>query len=50
MTEVQVGDSENGFTEIYLLAGFKESAEIVVKGTYAILSKMMNSEEEGHAH
>lgn len=52
MVEVQTGNSENGFTEITLPKEFnKESAEVVTKGAYDLLSKMKNSEEEGgHSH
>ncbi len=48
MFEVQTGNSEIGYTEVMLPTDFKmETAQIVVKNAYAILSKMMNSEEEG---
>jgi cobalt-zinc-cadmium efflux system membrane fusion protein len=48
MVEVQPGNSELGFTEITLPEGI-DSAQIVIKGAYAILSKIKNSEEEeGH--
>jgi cobalt-zinc-cadmium efflux system membrane fusion protein len=51
MVEVQTGNAENGYTEIFLPEGVNENTEVVVKGTYAILSKIKNSEEEGgHAH
>lgn len=50
MVEVQVGYSELGYTEI-LSAGRLKDSQVVVKGGYALLSKMKNSEEEGsHAH
>ncbi len=50
MFEVQTGNSEMGYTEIMLPSDFvTETAQIAVKNAYAILSKMMNSEEErGH--
>lgn len=48
--EVQVGVSENGFTEVSVPEGFNEKDKIVTKGAYDLLSKMNNSEEEGHAH
>jgi cobalt-zinc-cadmium efflux system membrane fusion protein len=47
MFEVQTGNSEMGYTEVMLPSDFKiETAQIVVKNAYAILSKMKNSEEE----
>jgi cobalt-zinc-cadmium efflux system membrane fusion protein len=50
LVEVQVGHSELGYTEI-LSSDSLNNAQIVVKGGYALLSKMKNSEEEGgHAH
>lgn len=51
MMEIQTNDQELGYTEIYLPEGFKEDTPIVIKGAYAILSKIKNSEEEGgHVH
>jgi cobalt-zinc-cadmium efflux system membrane fusion protein len=50
IVEVKTGNSELGYTEV-ALADSLSSAQIVVKGGYALLSKMKNSEEEsGHAH
>lgn len=48
MTEVHTGNSELGYTEVSLADSVK-SAQIVVKGGYALLSKMKNSEDE-HGH
>ena len=49
--EIKKGGSQNGFTEIILPEGIDiANAEIVVNGAYTILSKMNNSEEEGHSH
>ena len=45
MKEVNIGNTENGFTEIISNEELKE-ATIVVKGAYAILMKMKNIEEE----
>jgi len=50
MQEITIGPSELGFTEIILPEGWNRANEVVVKGAYAILSKMKNSEEGGHAH
>lgn len=51
MVEIQIGNSELGFTEIIIPEGFDEKSEVVIKGAYSILSKIKNSEEEGgHAH
>ena len=48
MLEVQIGNSELGYTEVVFPADFPmETAQIVVKNAYAILSKMKNTEEEG---
>ena len=47
MIEIQIGNSELGFTEVILPTDFPgETAKIVIKNAYAILSKMKNSEEE----
>jgi len=51
MVEVQKGNSENGYTEVTLPKDFNMAdTEVVVKGAYDLLSKMKNSEGEGHAH
>lgn len=47
MMEVQIGNSEMGYTEIILPPDFNaDTNQVVVKNAYAILSKMKNSEEE----
>ncbi|WP_285546250.1 efflux RND transporter periplasmic adaptor subunit [Dyadobacter frigoris] len=46
MVRVTKGVSENGYTQIKSPQGF-ESQKIVIKGAYALLSKLKNSEEEG---
>ena len=47
--EVQKGLTQNGYTEVILPEGFEiPSSEVVVKGAYSLLTKMNNSEEEGH--
>lgn len=51
MRQVEIGVSENGFTEIALPVGLDISTNsIVTKGAFSLLGKMKNSEEEGHAH
>ena len=45
MTEINVGNSENGFTEI-TTSDDLYNQNIVIKGAYALLMKMKNSEEE----
>jgi cobalt-zinc-cadmium efflux system membrane fusion protein len=52
MVEVALGNTELGYTEIKLPGSLNVAdAEVVIKGAYAMLSKMKNSEEEGgHAH
>jgi cobalt-zinc-cadmium efflux system membrane fusion protein len=50
MVEVEVGNTELGYTEVKLPDDFPANSPIVVKNAYAILSKMKNSGEEGHAH
>jgi cobalt-zinc-cadmium efflux system membrane fusion protein len=47
---VETGDSGLGYTELRVPKGFDQDTKVVVKGAYAILSKMKNSEEAGHAH
>lgn len=49
MLEVTKGISENGFTEVKIPAGSHENPQFVLKGAYALLSKLKNAdEEEGH--
>jgi cobalt-zinc-cadmium efflux system membrane fusion protein len=49
--EVGTGVSDDGFTEILLPEDFdRNTRNIVLKGAYDLLSKMNNSEEEGHHH
>jgi len=48
MIEIQTGNSEMGYTEVTLPGDVPEHTPVVVRGAYAILSKIMNSEEEGH--
>jgi cobalt-zinc-cadmium efflux system membrane fusion protein len=49
MLEVETGASELGYTELRVPKGFDQNTRVVVRGAYAILSKMKNSEEAGHA-
>lgn len=48
--EVAVGVSENGHTHVIVPKGFDVNSEVVVNGAYDLLSKLFNSEEEGHSH
>ncbi|WP_229212914.1 efflux RND transporter periplasmic adaptor subunit [Dyadobacter soli] len=49
MLEIGKGISENGFTEVKMPADSTGSPQFVLKGAYALLSKLKNSEEEeGH--
>ena len=47
MVEVQIGHSELGYTEVIVPENFKRDSQVALKGAYAILSKLKNSEEEG---
>jgi len=50
MLEIQTSNRELGFTEVNVPDSLSQ-AKVVVKGAYALLSKMKNSEEEGgHGH
>jgi membrane fusion protein, heavy metal efflux system len=50
MLEIQTSNRELGFTEVSVPDSLGQSP-VVIKGAYALLSKMKNSEEEGgHAH
>lgn len=49
MVEIQIGNSELGYTEVILPESLKGS-QIVIEGGYSLLSKMKNSEDEGHHH
>ena len=48
MTEVELGISENGFTEISLPKGVLTTDKIVLTGAYELLAKLFNSDDEGH--
>lgn len=51
MIAIQTGNSDGGFTEVILPDNkIASNARIVIKGAYDLLSKMKNSEEEGHGH
>jgi membrane fusion protein, heavy metal efflux system len=45
MLSVEVAGSENGFTEVSLSDSLRQ-ADIVIKGSYELLSKIKNAEEE----
>jgi cobalt-zinc-cadmium efflux system membrane fusion protein len=47
---VTTGISELGYTEVILPKDFDRESEIVINGAYDILSKLKNSDGEGHAH
>ena len=49
MIAIQTGNSDVGYTEVILPEGV-DKTKIVMKGAYDLLSKMKNSEEEGHGH
>jgi cobalt-zinc-cadmium efflux system membrane fusion protein len=44
--EVQTGATESGFVEVILPNGFDVASTIVTNGTYALISKFKNSEED----
>ncbi len=46
--EVGIGVTENGYTAVILPENFNMKSKVVIKGAYDLLSKMNNSEEEGH--
>lgn len=46
--EVTTGVTENGYTSVTFPDNFNMKSKIVFKGAYDLLSKMNNSEEEGH--
>lgn len=48
MTEVETGISENGFTEIALPKGVLRTDAVVFNGSYDLMAKLFNSDEEGH--
>ncbi len=51
IVEIQKGITENNYTEVILPDTFDiNSNQIVLKGAYALLSKMKVSGEEGHGH
>jgi len=46
MVEVKTGITELGFTEVVLPENVDKSVSIVTKGSYALISKLKNAEEE----
>ncbi|PJJ79548.1 efflux RND transporter periplasmic adaptor subunit [Mucilaginibacter auburnensis] len=46
MTEVNIGEGENGYTELIYPSPAIKNATIVVKGAYSLLMKMKNKDEE----
>ena len=50
MIQVVKGVSELNYTEVQLPKAVSPESSIVIKGAYDILSKLKNSEEEGHSH
>jgi membrane fusion protein, heavy metal efflux system len=50
LVEILTGPGELGYTEIILPENIAMETKVVVKGAYELLSKMKNSEEEGHGH
>ena len=46
MAPVEIGATENGFTEVKLPSNVPASAKIVTKGAYHILAKKLNVGEE----
>lgn len=50
MIEVKTGVTENGFTEIQTSQSIDQQSQIVIVGAYSLLSKLKNSEDEGHSH
>ena len=50
MIEVTTGNSELGYTEVFLPENWNANNKVVVTGAYSILSKIKNSEEEGGHH
>lgn len=46
LVEITKGVSENGFTAVKMPAGSPGSPKFVLKGAYALLSKMKNTDEE----
>jgi cobalt-zinc-cadmium efflux system membrane fusion protein len=46
MVEIKKGNNDGGFTEVWLPQSVAVNAKIVVKGSYSLLGKLKNSEEE----
>ena len=46
LTAVRPGRHEDGFTEVALPAGLSDSTVFVTAGTYSLLAKLKNAEEE----
>lgn len=50
MLEITTGVAEDNYIEVFLPASVSDTAQIVTKGAYALLSKNKNTEEEGGGH
>ena len=51
MKEVICGVSENGYTEVRMNDDQSiNSMTIVIKGSFSLLAKLKNVDEEGHGH
>lgn len=50
MAEIKTGDSELGYTEVIVPENISAASHVAVKGAYALLSKLKNSEEDGGHH
>jgi cobalt-zinc-cadmium efflux system membrane fusion protein len=48
MIEIAVGNADGGFVQIELPQNRNVNGKIVINGAYDLLSKLKNSEEEGH--
>ena len=46
MIEVKTGVTQSGYTELILPDGFDQTSAIVTNGTYALISKLKNAEED----
>jgi len=50
MQEIEVGNTEFGYTEVILPDEWRIDNQVVIRGSYALLSKMKNSDEDGQSH
>lgn len=50
MKPIEIGNTDQGYTEVTLTSDMNMQTRFVTNGAYALLAKMNNTGEEGHGH